>query len=78
LGTLAEGQLLAPRLSPEELTVLEELAVQLRRVGSNLNQLARRQHISAYTDIEPPADAEIGEATRAVEVVVRLVRERLA
>lgn len=78
LGTLAEGQLLAPHLSSEELAALEELAVQLRRVGSNLNQLARRTHISAYTDTEPPTDAEVGEAVRATEELIRLIRERLA
>ena len=57
---------------------LVELAVQLRRVGTNLNQLARRTHDTAPTDTDPPADAEVAEATRAVTEVVQRVRERLA
>lgn len=78
LGTLEDGQLLAPQPSPEELAVLEALTVQLRRVGTNLNQLAHREHASAYTDVEPPSDGEVREAVRAIEEVIRLIRARLA
>jgi hypothetical protein len=78
LGTLEAGQPLAPRPSPEELAALEALMVQLRKVGVNLNQLAHREHASAYTDIEPPSDGEVREAVRAVEEMLRLIRARLA
>jgi len=78
LGTLEDGQLLAPQPSPEELSVLEALSVQLRRVGTNLNQLAHREYASAYNDVGPPSDGEVREAVSAIDEVLRLIRARLA
>lgn len=61
-----------------EMDVLEALMFQLRKVGINLNQLAHREN-SAYLGgvALPPTDAEIQEATQAIEEVVNLIRERL-
>ena len=78
LGTLPEGQVLAPRPSEEDLAVLEALMVQLRRVGTNLNQLAHREHASAYTGTEPPTEAEVREVVQAVRELLRTLRGRLA
>lgn len=78
LGTLEAGQILAPQPSPEELAVLEALMLQLRRVGTNLNQLVHREHASAYTDVEPPSDSEVRGAVREIEEVLRRIRARLA
>lgn len=78
LGTLGDGQLLAAPLGPEEYAVLEALTVQLRRVGTNLNQLVHREHASAYTDVEPPSDNAVREAIRAIEQVLHLIQARLA
>ncbi len=51
---------------------------QLRKVGINLNQLAHRENSADVGgQAEPPTDAELTEAARAVEETVRLIRDRL-
>jgi hypothetical protein len=63
--------------SSEELTTLEGLTVQLRRLGSNLSELARREHDSAYEEADAPADAEIQEALEEVRRMLDRLRSRL-
>ncbi len=63
--------------SPEERAILEGLFFQLRKAGVNLNQLAHRENSAAYTDAEPPTDAELREASKAVSELVREIEKRL-
>jgi hypothetical protein len=63
--------------SSEELTALEGLTVQLRRLGSNLSELARREHTSAYEEADAPADAEIREALEEVRRMLDRLHTRL-
>lgn len=61
-----------------EMDVLEGLMFQLRKVGINLNQLAHRENSADLGGAAlPPTDAEIQEATQAIEEVARLIRDRL-
>jgi hypothetical protein len=61
-----------------EMDVLEGLMFQLRKVGINLNQLAHRENSADLGSAAlPPTDAEIQQATQAIEEVVNLIRDRL-
>lgn len=51
---------------------------QLRKVGINLNQLAYRENSADLGGAAlPPTDAEIQQATQAIEEVVNLIRDHL-
>jgi hypothetical protein len=79
LGALEDAaERLPARPSGREVEVLEGLMYQLRKVGINLNQLAHRENSAGVGGpAEPPSDAELTEAARAVEEIVRLIRDRL-
>jgi hypothetical protein len=63
--------------SSEELTALEGLTVQLRRLGSNLSELARREHASAYEEADAPTDVEIQEVLEEVRRMLDRLCSRL-
>lgn len=65
----------APR-SEEDLAVLEGLLVQLRRVATNLQELARRDHQFVVHE-GAAAPAELDEAVAQARDVLNLVRDRL-
>lgn len=73
---IRNGDGIASRPSQAELLALEGLMVQLRRLASNLQDLASRQHALADDDGPPPD--EIGEAVIEVRGILDLVRSRLA
>ena len=83
VGTRADGKALPDvdvlrQENAREMDVLEGLMFQLRKVGINLNQLAHRENSADLGGAAlPPTDAEIQEATQAIEEVVRLIRDRL-
>lgn len=64
-------------ISSEELSALEGLIVQLRRLASNLSELATRQHASAYDDADAPADAEVRKAVQEVRRMLDQIRSRI-
>lgn len=66
------------RPSTEELQVVEGLMVQLRRLASNLHELASREHDSAADDSDAPSPAEIDEAVLEVRGMLDQLRSRLA
>jgi hypothetical protein len=68
-----------PALPSEALlSVFEELAFQLQKIGVNLNQLAHREHAADYGTADPPTDEEILGTVRDVAEAVRRVREAMA
>lgn len=76
---IADGdKALNARPSREELEVLEGLMVQLRRIASNLLELASREHTAADDDSEASAAAEIHEAVLQVRGLLDQLRSRLA
>lgn|SRR5690554_1779234 len=64
-------------LSAEEREVVEGLMVQLRRLASNLHELASREHAAADDDFEEPSSAEIDEAVIEVRELLDQLRSRL-
>ena len=68
---------LTSRPSWEELAVLEGLMVQLRRLASNLHELASRAHASPVDDSDVPSTAEIDEALLEVRAMLDQLRSRL-
>lgn len=65
------------RPSPEELEVLEGLMVQLRRLASNLQELAGWEHASASDDSDPLFSADVDEAVLEVRGMLDRLRSRL-
>jgi hypothetical protein len=74
LGLQETASCLSPGRSSEELSAMEGLIVQLRRLASNLSELATRQHASAYDDADVPADAEVNEAVQEVRRMLDQIR----
>lgn len=74
LAVRVEADEIRSRPSPEELAVLEGLVVQLRRLGTNLNEIARHQEAADYQDDDGLTDAELSIAVREVRSVVDQVR----
>jgi hypothetical protein len=72
------GQLVSFRASPMEASVLEGLMVQLRRIGTNLYELARRGDASEGADAERDAAAEVREVAHEVREILDRIRSRLA
>ena len=66
------------RPSLQELEVVEGLMVQLRRLASNLHELASREHAAADDDSGAPSAAEIDEAVLEVRGMLDQLRSRLA
>lgn len=77
-GLLKDGQVPTAGLSPAEITLLEGLLVHLRRVGTNLNELARREHDLAYAEGGSTSDVEVREVLREVGEMLNQLRSRLA
>lgn len=65
------------RLSGEELEILEGLMVQLRRLASNLHELASREHAADDDDSGTLAPGEIDEAVLEVRAMLDQLRSRL-
>ena len=55
-----------------------ELIVQLRRLASNLHELAAREHAAAEGDSDVPSPAEIDEAVLEVRGMLDQLRSRIA
>jgi hypothetical protein len=72
------GHLMSSQASPKEFSVLEGLMVQLRRIGTNLYELARRSDAAEGADAERDAAAEVREAAREVREILDRIRSRLA
>lgn len=66
----------AGRPTREELEVVEGLMVQLRRLASNLQELASREHASAGDDCDTPSPAEVDEAVLEVRGMLDRLRAR--
>lgn len=64
--------------SPEKFSVLEGLMVQLRRVGTNIHELARRSHAPESVDFGRGSDAEVRDMIREVRDTLDQIRSRLA
>ena len=77
LGIGENGGAAVERPPPQELAVLEGLMVQLRRVATTLNDLARREHASDHAGIDPPTDAEFRQAATGVKELLDQLRSRL-
>jgi hypothetical protein len=77
LGMREEGQLFALPPTPQDPSLLEGLVVQLRRLGTILNELARRAQASAFDQTDSPADADLRNAVREVKEVLGELRSRL-
>ena len=69
---------IAARPSREELEVVEGLMVQLRRLASNLHELASRDLAADGDDADAPSPAEIDEAVLEVRAMLDQLRSRLA
>lgn len=69
---------IATRPSPEDLDVMEGLMVQLRRLASNLHELASREVGAAGDDADAPSSAEVDEAVLEVRGILDQLRSRLA
>lgn len=66
-----------PAPTPEERRDLEFLLYQLRKVGTNLNQLAKRTNAARlFGRMRPPA-SKVEQAASAAEGLIRLLRKRL-
>ena len=76
LGVADDGGVGA-RSSPEELQVVEGLIVQLRRLASNLHELASREHAAVDDDFDALSPAEIDEAVLEVRGILDQLRSRL-
>lgn len=76
LAVRATGPGFASPQSREDLAVLEGLLVQLRRVATNLQELARRDHQFVVHE-GAAAPAELDEAVAQARDVLNLVRDRL-
>lgn len=63
--------------SPEQQEKLRGLLYELRRVGTNLNQLAYGFNLARMTGLVPPAERDILEAGAAVEALTKEIRGRL-
>lgn len=63
--------------SPEDLQVLEGLMVQLRRLASNLHELASREYASAADDSDRLPPVEVDEAVLEVRRVLDQLRSCL-
>ena len=68
---------IAGRPSQEELEVVEALIVQLRRLASNLHELASREHAAADDDSDAPSAAEIDDAVLEVRGMLDQLRSLL-
>lgn len=66
-----------PSPSQKELQELEFLLYELRKVGVNLNQLARRQNTTRLIGGMSPPRTKVDHAAGMVEGLVRLIRRRL-
>ena len=77
LGTSGDGEPPASRLFPEDLSILEGLMVQLRRVGTNLHELARREHAFLHGETYSPSDDDVEDAVREVSDVIDQIRSRI-
>ena len=77
LATRIEAHELPSCPSPEELSLLEGLLVQLRRLGTNLNEIARHQQASEYDRGDRRTDADLRVVVRDVRSVIDLLRSRL-
>lgn len=64
-------------LSAEDLMVVEGLMVQLRRLASNLQELASREHAAADDSTDAPAAGDIDEAVLEVRGLLDQLRARL-
>ena len=64
------------RPSQEELEVVEGLMVQLRRLVSNLQQLASREQAAADYDVDALSAVEIDEAVLEVRGILDQLRSR--
>jgi hypothetical protein len=73
----ADGNGLRSRPSREEVDVIEGLMVQLRRLASNLHELASREHAASGDDSDAPAAVEIDEAVLEVRGMLDQLRSRL-
>jgi hypothetical protein len=73
-ATRENGAALVARLTPDQIAELELLAFQVRKIGVNLNQLARRENEADYGTADPPTDEEIAAAVREVrDVCARII-----
>ncbi len=61
----------------EERKDLEFLLFELRKVGTNLNQLAKRTNSARLLGRTPPPLARVEQAASMVEGLLRLIRKRL-
>ena len=66
------------RPSRDELEAVEGLMVQLRRLASNLHELAGREHGSEVDDADALSPAEIDDAVLEVRAMLDQLRSRLA
>ncbi len=65
------------RRSSEEISLLEGLMVQLRRVGTNLAELAHRADASAWDEADPLSEAEVHRAVGEVREMLARMRPLL-
>lgn len=66
-----------PPPTAEERERLEQLLYELRRIGTNLNQLTHAANLATATGGASPAPSDLVEAARAVKTIVEQLRERL-
>ena len=77
LGTAtAPSRNVAP--SPDELAILEALAVQLRRLGTNLTEIIRRGNSPDFPTSDASSDADLKAVANELRGILETVRERLA
>ena len=76
LGAREDGSPPPPRLTEAELGELSAARYELRKVGVNLNQLAHRENSADVGGpAEPPSEAELLEAARAVREAVQIMTD---
>ncbi|RYG39130.1 plasmid mobilization relaxosome protein MobC [bacterium] len=63
--------------SDNERRDLEFLMTELRKVGVNLNQLARRRNLARIVGGMGPSRSKVDQAASMVEGLVRLIRKRM-
>lgn len=66
-----------PPPTAEERERLERLLYELRKLGTNLNQLTHAANLATATGGASPAPSDLAEAARAVKTIVEQLRERL-
>jgi len=69
-ATREEGVPLRAPLTPAQIEELSALRYELRKIEINLNQLAHRENAADYGTADPPTDAEVSAALRAVRGLI--------